>query len=242
MVFRLVAATIKDIAMVIDGLDELGDVETGPTMLVEQLVKVADDARAGGNTSKVVVTTRPPHTITSAHTRQYHIKQADTTTDIAAIVTEKVNQPEEFQSLDPKARSDISAKVIHRAEGMFLWADLMVQELRNRQSDENIEPMLKAVPKGLDELYDRMLSSLDLKSGDTRRIFSWLLVVARTLHMDEFTIVLTTEPGYEGAKKRKPDITDDVRKACGPLIKIDGGFVKFVHLSLTQYMNGKPLT
>ena len=240
LVFRLVAATIKDVAMVIDGLDELSDVDTGPTMLFEQLVKVADNARAGGNTFKVVVTTRPPHTVTSAYTRQYHIKQADTATDVAATVAEKVNQSEEFQSLDPKARSDISAKVIHGAEGMFLWADLMVQELRNRQSDEDIETMLKAVPKDLDELYDRMLSSLDLKSEDTRRIFSWLLVVARPLHMDEFNIVLTTEPGHEGTKKRKSDIADDVRKACGPLIKIDGGFVKFVHLSLTQYMNGKP--
>lgn len=238
MVFRLVAATIKDIAMVVDGLDELNDVDTSSIKLFEELVKAADNARAGGNTFKTVVTTRPPHFITSTHTKQYYITQADTAKDIATTVAGKVNQSDDFQSLKPDVRSDISAKVIRGAEGMFLWADLMVKELKNRVSDEDVEPMLQSAPRTLDELYDRILSSLDLKNEDTRRIFSWLLVVARPLHMDEFNIVLTTESGHEEPKKRNSDIADDVRKACGPLIKIDGGFVKFVHLSLTQYMNG----
>jgi tetratricopeptide (TPR) repeat protein len=240
LVFRLVAATIKDLVMVIDGLDELSDVHSGPILLFEQLVKVADTARRGENTFKVVLTTRPPYGATSAHTRQYHIEQSDTATDVATTVADNINLLEEFQGLDPKVRSDISAKVIHGADGMFLWANLIVQELRNRQSDEDIETMVKSAPKDLDELYDRMLSSLDLKSEDTRRIFSWLLVAARPLHMDELAIVLTTEPGREVTKKRKSDIAEDVRKACGPLTKIDGGFVKFVHVSLKQYMEGKP--
>ncbi|KAH7150615.1 hypothetical protein DER46DRAFT_578650 [Fusarium sp. MPI-SDFR-AT-0072] len=240
LVFRLVAATVKDLVMVIDGLDELIDVHNGPILLFEQLVKVADNARERENTFKVVVTTRPPYTVTSAHTRQYNIEQSDTATDVATTVAHNINLLEEFQGLHPEVRSDISAKVIHGADGMFLWANIIVQGLRNRQSSEDIETMLKSAPKDLDELYDRMLSSLDLKSEDTRRTFSWLLVAARPLHMDELAIVLTTEPGREAAKKRKSDIAEDVCKACGPLIKIDGGFVRFVHVSLKQYMEGKP--
>jgi hypothetical protein len=187
-----------------------------------------------------VVTTSRPHIVTSAYTRQYHIRQADTATDITATVVKKVNHSEKFQGLDPKARSDISANIVRGAEGMFLWADLIVCQLEHQQLGGDIGTILEAMPKDLDELYDRFLSSLNLKSEDTRRIFSWVLVAARLLHVDELAIVLTTEAGHEEAKKQHSNIIDDIRKACGPLIKTNSSFVKFVHHSLTQYMNRKP--
>ena len=236
LIFRLVAATMKDLVLVVDGMDELSD-HTGSDLLFDELVKVADNAQTGGNIVKVVITSRPTHIVSNVHTRSYVIKQADTTPDVAALVHERINSSEELHKLDPKMKSDISAKIVQGAEGMFLWAVLVIQECRNRRSDEDIEIMLKAVPKGLNEIYATILSSLDFNE-DTRRIFSWLLVVARPLHLDEITSVLTTELGYDTAKERNTETADDVRKACGPLIKIEGGIVKFVHPSLVEYMTG----
>ncbi|KAL8893373.1 MAG: hypothetical protein Q9192_005333 [Flavoplaca navasiana] len=77
--------------------------------------------------------------------------------------------------------------VVRKAQGIFLWADLMIKDLRrgarNADSFEELEQRLERTPDTIDGLYEHMLGRLDtLYLRDAARYFHHLLMFQETYY------------------------------------------------------------
>lgn len=62
--------------------------------------------------------------------------------------------------------------------------DLQIRELVNCTSEQALEDQLKALPKGLEEAYERILSRSS-KPKDMKRLLQWLAFSFRPLTLSE---------------------------------------------------------
>jgi hypothetical protein len=60
---------------------------------------------------------------------------------------------------------DLVIEIVNASEGVFLWARLVVRSLLKsigyQGSEKDLKRKLHMMPKGLDELFNRILSSID---------------------------------------------------------------------------------
>lgn len=80
-------------------------------------------------------------------------------------------------------------EVVRKAQGIFLWADLMTKDLkrgaRNADRFEELEQRLERTPDTIDGLYGHMLGRLDkLYLQDAARYFHHLLMFQETFYHD----------------------------------------------------------
>ncbi|KAH6876586.1 hypothetical protein B0T10DRAFT_497773 [Thelonectria olida] len=150
----------------------------------------------------------------------------------------------------------ISQKLTRRADGMFLWARLMMSYLRCRaltptQRRNAISEL--DVPEGLEDMYERIITqiaeagkpSLKLASN----IFMWLLHIRRDIgpaELDDAILAIDTEDIDEDAQDMN-DFVDTVITTCGGLVEQEiagmgeGGLAylpfRFIHASVKEYLS-----
>lgn len=82
--------------------------------------------------------------------------------------------------------------IVDAAEGVFLWARLVVHSLLsgigNRDSDLALQEKLNAIPKGLDELFDKLLGAIE--PADRKRSDKMLLIATH----ESSRSILRTDP------------------------------------------------
>lgn len=71
--------------------------------------------------------------------------------------------------------------LIERAEGVFLWVDLVIKELNTTAYDphtrKEVQDILKKYPRKLGKLYERAIRKLERRCfEDSQRLFQWILV------------------------------------------------------------------
>ena len=129
----------------------------------------------------------------------------------------------------------------------FRWAYCQLETLR-RCPFRKISRVLKELPKTLDETYEQILQGIDEeKRDDAHRIFQWLTVSSRPLHVEElaeaFAIDFDAEtsgiPNFEPSW-REPNAETAVLSACSTLVTVVniGGkkAVQFSHFSVREYL------
>lgn len=151
---------------------------------------------------------------------------------IGCRITELAEQWED-RSLQDYAQETLRTK----AHGTFLWAALVVQELRNT-SEWHIKSVLDEVPDSLGRLYDRMINQINQLSRDKEGCFKVLATITtayRPLHLEELRLIsgLSLNPAI-GAKE-----TAVVTKMCGSFLTIRDDTVFFVHQSAKDYLDTK---
>jgi hypothetical protein len=145
-------------------------------------------------------------------------------------------------------RRQIVDKIVLRADGMFLWATIAVDDFKrcrlwNRGVVRNMIDALDAIPDGINALYDLLISQVQLS---TRKImwalFSVLSVSARPLYEAELETVLA----IKSSNRRFIDSTDllsvkDLRDTIETefpdmVIFHDDNSITFNHLSFKEYL------
>jgi hypothetical protein len=138
-------------------------------------------------------------------------------------VTELAKQWNDL-SLQDYARSMLQAK----AQGTFLWAALVVQELRKADSWD-VRMILDEVPAGLNELYDRMMQQIAQLKRDNPKFCRQLLITVsstyRPLHLAELGLL----SGLPSNISKYPKILIKIAKLCGSFLTIRNNIVYFVH-------------
>lgn len=79
--------------------------------------------------------------------------------DIDDYIKASVRKSMILRKVSNKLRQDIIQTLSARAEGMFLWVNLMIQELEKLRSEASMRNSLKDAPKGLKETMRHVLSS-----------------------------------------------------------------------------------
>lgn len=169
------------ICFLIDGLDEFqgGDLDH------EELAARLKDWTAGGNI-KLLVSSRPwrPFLTTFTTHQTLHLHDLNRF-DIETYAIRQLTNDREILRIGvgrmKKTIIDIVEELVRRAQGIFLWAHLVLdairQGIRRRYSIELLKERLREYPSDLDGLYDRLREPIE-KSHIDRKLSNRMLLLA----------------------------------------------------------------
>lgn len=147
--------------------------------------------------------------------------------------------------------SDLVKHLVKGADGMFLWARLMIKYLQSPALTQalrlaTIDQVI--LPEGLDEMYERIIALIS-RAGRSerdmaRRIIIWLTYsrrpfTVRQLHEAVTVNYMTTTDSSSTMFK---DFAETITLVCGSLVECTSLYdpvdtnVHFIHLSLKEYL------
>ena len=163
------------ICLFIDGLDEYEGDSVEHWKLAENL-----QSWASSEDIKICVSSRPHteflNTFSNDPKLRIHLHEL-TRGDICRFAHAMFEQDQNFDRIKD-TYLDLVRDIVRMADGVFLWARLVVRSLLSgvghRDSALALQQKLNAVPKGLDELFDKLLGAID--PGDRKRSDKLLLI------------------------------------------------------------------
>lgn len=152
---------------------------------------------------------------------------------------------DEIRSLSETIGRDLNSMLFYPlsrdAKGNFLWAHLMMQNLKAAPSLFELNAMIEKVPQGLVELYTSILTELGKESEATqklaREIFMWVCSSSRPLTWLELQTALAVDPKDEELDPFKMPFKIVVLRLCSPLIEYNAEEDVFrpSHLSFCEF-------
>ena len=232
--------------LVLDGLDECEPV------VRKELFSILSEVLA---LYRVLIVSRHERDIDVGITRStkgvgfgsLRMSESDNEADIKGYLAEEV---EDMELGDEDLEKNVLDKLQRNAKGMFLWANLMVQDLSGSgRSIEEYEIALNNLPKTLDDVYGRILNTLNSNSERrdiSKKLLQWLACAVRPLTLEELRAALAIGMNEERSnpKKRIPNIEATIRQCCGSLVDIDSTrettIVRLIHASVKDYLLSTP--
>jgi hypothetical protein len=236
--------------MVIDGIDECKDIN-GLLKYLLQLLATAS--------CKSLFLSRPNvYGLMKSTTNdlRFQVNKRCISRDIRIYVSRLLNELIDDEELFPQDNdvSSLVERLVYGADGMFLWARLMMSYLSSPMltPENRIQTIVHVLlPEGLEQMYERILNMI-AQGGHTqqmlaRRIFAWLTYSATTLTIRQLHEAITIEEARDSEKdhtSKYADFTQTVIITCGGLV--DQHFVDpvnhqgettfgFIHLSIFQF-------
>ena len=194
--------------LIVDGLDE-GQVEERGAFLscLADLSDISADNRKTG--IQVIVFTRPDVRADvefkfSFHTRHLFIEISPerNAVDIKAYIRQRLRTVTLLRELR-KRKADkryqdlerqIFSSVLSKAQGMFLWARLVFDQIWNLPSAEAIMSSLREAPKGLHQMLYHVFQRFEAEDQThgliLNRLLSWIFCAHRPLSLSELYVLL----------------------------------------------------
>ncbi|KAF2660328.1 hypothetical protein K491DRAFT_711829 [Lophiostoma macrostomum CBS 122681] len=234
-IFEAVSQNMPSFTLIVDALDECR-----PPDKVGNLITKLQHVSSLGN-AKVIVLSRPHHTLEgylngSVQIEMDEISVAD---DIALYIRHELSRT-------PRIRLSselVVHKARHRAQGMFLWAQLMLQYIQQASTPHMQLDRLESFPIGLSPMYERSLNEagrkLDQEQLMRRRSIFMLLTAATTpLSVDEISTALALESSNPCLDPNDLLINpaEQIMDLCWPFTRISAGNVHFVHYSMQEFL------
>jgi WD40 repeat protein len=214
---------------VIDGVDE-ADRPGSVIKLLSELYLTRIPLR-------VLLVSRKTHSISSAFqklAKQVHMETIHTEGnihDFRAYIDHEMDL-----AGDDSYREAVTAQLLDRANGNFLWIHLAVQKINSCHTKPDVENALNDLPSGMDPLYNRMALSVLSQSNPSdrslgERILGWATCARRLLTVDELRDAL----GNDGVLEIHRTIAD----LCGGFLTVDHeGRVAMIHETARGYLTG----
>ncbi|KAK0643034.1 hypothetical protein B0T16DRAFT_175398 [Cercophora newfieldiana] len=156
---------------------------------------------------------------------------------VDAYISETTSGIKSLQDNPPLQRY-VQQVLRQKAEGTFLWVALVVQELENVGSYE-VRQVVDDVPKGLDDLYARMVDQISrLQKQDPEHCRHVLLAATlayRPLQLLELGVIAGLPDAISGNAK---NIQEIINKS-GSFLTVRDKTVTFVHQSAKDYLVNK---
>ncbi|KAL4952200.1 NACHT and TPR domain protein [Aspergillus filifer] len=95
-----------------------------------------------------------------------HVTTQKNHNDIDSYIHASIRKSVILKRASAKLRQEIVDTLSSRAEGMFLWVNLMVQELVKKRNESSIRKALYDSPRGLKEILRHVLSSFSASSTE----------------------------------------------------------------------------
>jgi hypothetical protein len=133
-------------------------------------------------------------------------------------------------------RESLVSQIVEKSNGNFLWTTLVVKELEQAVTQERVNQILHSVPKGIDDLYLRILGTITSKKHSAnvvaRAILRWVVCAARPLSIDELREALILD-----IHETVPQLDKHAGAICGYLVYVDkAGLVHTTHQTVKDYL------
>ncbi|RSL79211.1 hypothetical protein CEP52_017550 [Fusarium oligoseptatum] len=235
--------------VIIDGLDECE--QDKQVRLIGLINKVtAKPSLPGTTVCKVLIASRSPSNALQSLRRKQIVSLTEEKASLQGAIGQYVG--ERLRSLDTRLRQldigqtevgEIQAVIVTKADGMFLYARLVMDYLASNifYNGDEIKQSVNQLPKKLAEFYDKILTQilvqLDSRSIDRIRcILGWVAFAKRPLQKLEFLSAVTFSPGDPGVDRLVPQYILDI---CGTLIEERrNSTLAFIHISVKEYLQG----
>lgn len=218
---------------VLDAVDEADS----PIVLISHLMKVQSLTPI-----RFFLTSRPmkmPSTFIE-NISTCALTEMETLGDIRAYINSVVR---DALPNDAHVQEDITRQMLMKASGSFLWVKLALKTLQDSwHTQDDIRKALTEVPRGMEQLYEKMLKTVEIQSPRlllmTKRILTWASCCWRPLSIAELEIAL--EPEFKGFVK----LQDTIVQICGHFISVENSRLTLIHLTARQFLfsdrNGVP--
>ncbi|VUC26766.1 unnamed protein product [Clonostachys rosea] len=217
---------------VVDALDEMDDEDFG---FIHRLHSSA---------FKLLVTSRPVSRIEEVlrdpHVLHFKLETSLIDPDIEKFVG--VSLVSLNPSLKPETEDLVKKTICKCAQGLFLHARLVTDNLTNglkdgRITEEMLPECLERLPQNLKDVYEQMLEDHAQRSGVSTEQQAHILMCvthsSRPLRLIELGSLVSSFTGLNDLKKGK----NLVRASCGPLLEIlEDQTVSVIHHSFTEFL------
>jgi WD40 repeat protein len=220
--------------LIIDGLDEC---ENSPLA-----VRLLADIASSGVPIHTLLVSRSTQTLSAA------FDKTSKTVEIQNFPLEEINDDlriyveEEMYGMhgDYHFKERIAQQILQKANGNFLWINLVLRDILECHTAEDVEKALEDVPEGLGPLYERMDASLsknsrpaDLAMG--RWILAWIACAKRALTVSELAEAMKSE--YAPVL----DLKFTIGRVCGEFVIVDSkDNIAMVHATARDYLVRTP--
>jgi WD40 repeat protein len=158
----------------------------------------------------------------------------DASADILIYAQEEIR----YLPWPAEVKTEVTQKVTNQANGSFLWVHLVLEEVKNCHTLEQIKAALSELPDGMEPLYERMEAAIsrnrrDSDTGLQRFLFIWA-IYSRTS--------ITTEEMCQAVKPQWSllDLEFTISRMCGHFIIIeDGQCLGLIHETAREYLTSR---
>ena len=237
------ATDLGNLTIILDALDECDDVD----LLLRRMKPFLKQCNA-----RVLVVSRKEEIITLAleDYPRVNIEPGDVDADIRHYVRTEIDKIPRFQGKSVRHRMITALASGHG--GMFLWAYLMLKELKELGTVRQVDDALKALPTGLEEMHETIITRLNSILHKAHRelatkILTWIVCAVRPLRLAELQEILRFEIG-QGRTADQFQVDDDdllysekdIEMACEALVVSRNGTLQLIHLSTKEILMRRP--
>jgi Cdc6-like AAA superfamily ATPase len=186
--------------VIIDGLDEAFEEERRNFLELLRVFSQDSPTRNGKLRVQIVLIGRPELSqvlddILGESIPTITISAENNSGDIIEYVRTSVAKIKNLRKVPKELRSEIVSALTKGADGMFLWVDLMLQEIANKHHQGQIREALRTAPKGLKDTIRHVLErfSQDLQPDDIddlNELLSWVTCAKRPLTLGELDDIM----------------------------------------------------
>ncbi|KAH7010155.1 hypothetical protein EDB80DRAFT_610948 [Ilyonectria destructans] len=236
------------LVLFIDGLDEFGENGNSPSVLVDWILDIITRHHV-----KVCVSSRPWNVFSDAFRKERSLTmQSLTYRDIEHFVQTKFGDSVAFQELSEVFHNEASTllkEIVERAEGVFLWVDLVVRSLLSTLVDTpslpHLQEKLAEIPGDIKGLYNNIWCSIPPdRLATTSKIFQLCTTIRTSMRHSTaniFWLAIGGSPhavmdpkAHQGIPKLMRRILDGhTRGMCE--LPLGGLIVQFLHRSASEW-------
>ncbi|KAM6504803.1 hypothetical protein FSOLCH5_015293 [Fusarium solani] len=225
----------QNVFLIIDALDEC---ETNRDQLLDLLVRISSSSRA-----KVIVSSRNWPSIEkalNAATQKLRLclelNHESISSAVSRYIDHKVDELTQLNNYDGKIQDAVRHHLASNANDTFLWVALVCEELRKVETWDVLD-VIKEVPAGLEDLYDRMMQQIQrLGRRDPqwcRSVLSTVTTAYRPLHLEELGYLSSLPSDIQ----RTNDHMSTITSMCGSFLTIRDNVVHIIHQSAKDFLS-----
>jgi hypothetical protein len=213
---------------IVDGIDSVGQ----DSDILERIQRLASTNTA----VKAIALSRPLTKREPKNMKTWSIEPEQTKVDIAHFVRERLASNRVLQSMQEEQKSTIVEKIAGSSQGSFTWSDLVIEIIKTEKSFASITKSLDSMPKTVKEVITRLVSTVSLTSRDTKQVLAWMIASQRPLLLTEIKQLFEIDFDSMTRSERFTDVEQDIRHACGGLVDITDGIVRFRSLAIRGHL------
>ncbi|KAF4549045.1 Ankyrin repeat-containing protein 10 [Elsinoe fawcettii] len=188
---EIIGGEFDNTYIVIDAVDEAEEVAPVLTAMQELL-------RYGCDGLHLLLVSRDDIDVQSALDRQIKsvvsVEPAKTDTDIAVVVQNELMRQPRLRKWSPVLKQEIQGTLIGGSNGMFRWAECVLELLAKCLTVKDIKKTLTTLPKTLAETYKATIERIDENHIPyAAKLLMWLTISHRPLLLEEAVDILAIE-------------------------------------------------
>ena len=255
--WRIFVSIVQDpeageVCCLIDALDECE--KESRQLFLNDLTKLFCSQQSKKPFLKLIVISRQENDIeeslstVSSTIQNIQIDSGKVNQDLSKFINLKVDELATKKRYSSDTKNMIKQALTEKAGGTFLYVSLVLDDLKKTKITSQVRQKLQMLPPDLNNVYDRILSNIDIDYVEVAKlILCWVVVARRPLMVKELAMVraLSTEE-WESNTVPPQDVLDELKdgfKCCEPLVYLDTveNTVNLVHQSAKDYLLGRHL-